>query len=83
MHRYMVTGMVTVPLVVMLFWFLKFLSMFSAADEALGRMTDAFQTSEAFNEALADMTEEEKYHIGHQMNDFIVECEFKGRKCNK
>ena len=57
--------------------------MFSAADEALGRMTETFKTSEAFNEALADITEEEKYHIGHQMNDFIVECEFKGRKCNK
>mgnify|MGYP001797426891 FL=1 len=57
--------------------------MFSAADEALGRMTETFKTSEAFNEALADITDEEKYHIGHQMNDFIVECEFKGRKCNK
>ena len=55
----------------------------TADDGALGEMTESIQTSQAFNEVLADITDEEKYHIGHQMEDFITECEFKGRECKK
>ena len=38
--------------------------------------------SQAVLSVLADMPQEEKIPLGHQIEDFILDCEFNGYTCN-
>jgi hypothetical protein len=37
---------------------------------------------EKIAEFLANMTEDEKIILGHQLADFILYCEYKGKECD-
>ena len=50
--------------------------------EALGEETAQFHTRKVFTEALATLPTEEKIALGHQIEDFILECSFRGRQCS-
>lgn len=54
----------------------------SAADELLGEATEEFKVSQKFTETLSELPIEEKVPLGHQIEDFILECSFRGRKCS-
>jgi hypothetical protein len=46
-----------------------------------GPMRSNFATALQFQALLASMTLEDKMAIGHQIDDFIVDCEFAGTSC--
>ncbi|KAK2146920.1 hypothetical protein LSH36_579g05092 [Paralvinella palmiformis] len=49
---------------------------------AEGRETPNFQKAESVTRILANLPEDEKMSIGHQVNDLIFYCRYNGRKCN-
>ena len=51
------------------------------ADESLGEPTEEFIVTQRFTETLASKSAAEKIPLGHQTEDFILECSFRGRQC--
>lgn len=47
----------------------------------MGDVTEVAIFTETHMEILANTEVEDKAKQGHQLNDFIVECSFRGRKC--
>ena len=51
------------------------------ADRQLGEVTTEYKVSQSFTEALAAEKPQAKIPLGHQLDDFILECSYRGRKC--